>query len=307
MADETSEVPSALPTSLDRAALERVLARASELAAQSSDVPEGMTEAQLFEIGREVGLAPSALRQALAEERTRVVLAEETGFEARVMGPVAVAATRAIPQSPDTVLAALESWLQNEYRLNPKRRFGQRRTWEQRTGFFAELDRSLRGNAAAGVLAKATEVSATVSPIGDGRTAVRLDADISQLRRARRTAAIAFAITGVVMSAVPLVLGAVLAPIAMLPLFVAMSAVPLIGFGIGAWYSLKAHRQQAERAQLALDQLLDRLEHEVRPAGALGSGTAPLIAEGLTAVAQGVREVARAVQDATAQKRGGAR
>jgi len=61
-------VPSARP--LDRAALERVLGRAAELQAGGADAPETLTEAQLLEIGREVGLSPEHLRQALAEERT---------------------------------------------------------------------------------------------------------------------------------------------------------------------------------------------------------------------------------------------
>ena len=291
------------PTLLDRGALERVLARATELASQSADAPDGMTEAQLFEIGKEVGLAPATLQQALAEERTRVVLAEEMGLEARVMGPAAVSATRAIPHPPDAVLAALEEWMARDYRMIAKRRFGNRRTWEARGGMFAELDRSLRGNQAAAALMKAGEVAVTVSPIGDGRTAVRLDADVAQQRRQRRTGGIALGATGLVLGTVPVVLGAVLAPIAMLPLFLLAGTTPLIGMGIGGWAMMKSHRKQAERTQLALEQLLDRLEHSQLPRAALGGSSPPLLADTFTAVAQGVREVARAVQDAAASKR----
>jgi hypothetical protein len=301
----TSAVTSA-PTTLDRSALERVLARASELSSQANDdAPDGMTESQLLEIGKEVGLAPSVLQQALAEERTRVVLVEETGMEARVMGPASVSTTRAIPHTPEQVLAALEEWMRSDYRMNAKRRFGNRRTWEQRSGVFAELERGLRGNEAAAALVRATEIAATVSPIGDGRTAVRMDADITDLRRARRSAGIATAVVGLVASAVPVVLGAALAPLAMLPLFVAAGVVPLLGCGLGGWAILKSHRKSATRAQLALEQLLDRLEHGALPRTALPGGSgAPLIAETLTAVAKGVMGVAQAVQDAAAAKRG---
>jgi hypothetical protein len=52
---------------LDRAALERVLARASELQAGTSEPTEAMTEDQLIELGKEVGLAPEHVRQAIAE------------------------------------------------------------------------------------------------------------------------------------------------------------------------------------------------------------------------------------------------
>lgn len=289
---------------LDRGALERVLARATELASQSADVPDGMTEAQLFEIGKEVGLAPATLQQALAEERTRVVLSEETGMEARVMGPAAVSATRAIPHPPDVVLAALEEWMTRDYRMIPKRRYGDRRTWEPRGGVFAELDRSLRGNQAAAALMKANEVAVTVSAIGDGRTAVRLDADITQMRRTRRTSGIALGVTGLGLGTVPVVLGAVLAPITMLPLFLLFGTMPLIGMGVGGWSVVKGHRKQAERSQLALEQLLDRLEHMQSPRMSLGGGPSPLLVDTISAVAQGVRDVAKAVQDAAASKRG---
>ncbi len=305
MNDDASGASIAPLQTLDRGALERVLARASELSSLSTaDAPDGMTEAQLFEIGKEVGLSPATLQQALAEERTRVVLVEENGLEARTMGPASVSATRAIPHPPERILAALEEWMRHDYRMDAKRRFGNRRTWEQRSGVFAELDRSLRGNAAAAALVRATEVAVTVSAIGDGRTAVRLDADISQQRRTRRTSGIALGLAGLTTSIAPVVIGAVVAPFAMLPLFVAAGVVPLLGFGLGGWTMIKSHRKQAERAQLALEQLLDRLEHGALPRSAVGSGTSPLIAETITAVAHGMREVAKAVQDATAAKRG---
>ncbi|MCC7052878.1 MAG: hypothetical protein IT355_06385 [Gemmatimonadaceae bacterium] len=301
MPDDRSEVTVAAPSSvqplLDRAAMERVLARAAELANQGSDAPDGMSEAQLLEIAKEVGLSASTIKQALAEERTRVMLAEETGFEARVMGPAAVSATRAVPHAPEVVLAALDEWLRAEYRLIPKRRYDNRRTWEKRHGMFAELDRNLRGNQAAASLMRATEVAATVSPIGDGRTAVRLDADISHVRSQHKAGGIGLAIGGIAIGTVPVIIGAVLAPLTMLPLFIALGTLPGVGMGIGGWTMLKAHRKQAERAQLALEQILDRLEHGALPRGALAGGATPLLSETITAVAQGVRDVAKAMQD----------
>lgn len=301
--DEKVPAPAPAAPVLDRAAMERVLARASELASQGTDAPDGMTEAQVLEIGREVGLSPASIRQALAEERTRVVLPEERGFEARVMGPSAVHATRAIPHPPEVVLAALEAWLGSEYRLVLKRRYGNRRTWERRAGFFAELDRSLRGNQAAVSLMHATEVAVTVSAIGDGRTAVRLDADITNLRSARKVGGAALGVGALVLAAAPVVVGAVLAPLTMLPLFVGLGALPGAAMGYGGWAMLKGHRKEAERAQLALEQLLDRLEHGPLPRAVLTGGASPLLTETITAVAQGVRDVAKAMQDAAGPRR----
>ena len=287
---------------LDRAAMERVLARASELASQSSDAPDGMSEAQLLDIAKEVGLPATLVQQAMAEERTRVTLQEETGLEARMMGPATVSATRAVSRAPEVVLASLEEWMRTEYRMLEKRRYGDRRTWEQRSGVFADLDRSLRGNQAAATLSRAAEVSATVSAIGDGRTAVRLDADLTNLRRYRRNGGIALGATGAMLGAVPVILGATLAPLAMLPLFLLFGTAPLVGLSVGGWAMAKGHRKQAERAQLAIEQLLDRLEHGPLPRSVLAAGTSPLLTESITAVAQGVRDVARAVQDASRRR-----
>src|SRR5687767_15813488 len=85
-----------LPARLDRSALERVLARAAELQAGELDPGEYISEDRLLEIAKEVGLAPHHMRQALAEERTRVTVPEETGAVARFAGVARVAATREI-------------------------------------------------------------------------------------------------------------------------------------------------------------------------------------------------------------------
>jgi hypothetical protein len=304
MVDDVIPTPGSSPATLDRSAMERVLARAAELASQSSsDAPDVMTEAQLLEIGKEVGLSATMLQQALAEERTRVVLVEETGLEARVMGPNVVSATRVVSYPADAVITAVEAWMATDYRFIPKRRAGNRRTWEPRSGALGRLERELRSNRSVKALTRATEVSMTVSPIGDGRTVVRFDADLREQRRGRRNSGLALGAAGITTGAVPIILGAVLAPIAMLPLFVAFAAVPLLGFTFGGVSMMRGQREQAERSQTALEQLLDRLEHEPLTRGALPNGAAPLLSETISAVAQGVRDVAKAVQDAAAAKR----
>jgi hypothetical protein len=71
MSDPSRPKPPVRP--LDRSSLERVLARAAELQSGPSDTGEEFTEEQLLELGKEVGLSPQHLRQALAEERTRSI------------------------------------------------------------------------------------------------------------------------------------------------------------------------------------------------------------------------------------------
>jgi hypothetical protein len=79
-----------VPTSkLDRSAMERVLARAAELQAGSGEPEEALSEEQILELGKEVGLSPQHLRQALAEERTRVSVpgSDSTASMATCSGP----------------------------------------------------------------------------------------------------------------------------------------------------------------------------------------------------------------------------
>src|ERR1051325_5625294 len=88
--------PATSGAQLDRGAMERVLARATELQALSADAPEGLTEGQLLELGREVCMSQEHIRQALAEERTRVTLPEERGVVGAWFGPGMAVASRVV-------------------------------------------------------------------------------------------------------------------------------------------------------------------------------------------------------------------
>ena len=61
---------------LDRSAIERILARATELQASSSrnDSSGMLTDEELIQIGKEAGISRETLTQALAEERSRVAV-----------------------------------------------------------------------------------------------------------------------------------------------------------------------------------------------------------------------------------------
>ena len=91
MADDKAPLPAPTggkQTLLDRQALERVLARAAELQGSSAMPDSGdlISEGQLHEIGKEVGLSPATINQALAEERTRISVPEERGLVAQIAG-----------------------------------------------------------------------------------------------------------------------------------------------------------------------------------------------------------------------------
>jgi len=248
----------ALPVGLDRSALERVLTRAAELQATASDTPEQLSEAQLVSLGQEVGVSAEHIRQALAEEKTRVTVPEEQGVVARYFGPSTAQASRVIKGRPDTVLAALDRMMQHDECLQTKRRFGDRITWEKRTGVIVSITRGLDVAGRGYRLASVPEVGGTVASVDATRVLVHLDAQIAE-RRSTRVGLAAVVATlavasGVGIVAFPLLVGGSLAVGAVLGGTVA---------GVGGAMSAGAARTQrryVERVQLALEQVLDRLE-----------------------------------------------
>jgi hypothetical protein len=260
MADEKAPLP-ARQTLLDRQALERVLARAAEL--QGADaLPESsdlISESQLLDIGNEVGLNAATLNQALAEERTRVNVPEERGFVAQIAGAGFASATRTVSGSQGDVLATIDGWMQRDECLQVQRRFSDRITWEPQRGLFGKLKRTVNVSGRGYYLVDARQVSATVLPVDTTRSVVRLDADISP-SRARRVG-----IGGVAVGAGG-VIGGILGlglVVAHLPLLIAAAAalLPLAGGTAGAYRIARSHRGVLSSVQLALEQILDRLEH----------------------------------------------
>lgn len=278
MAASDEKAPPPAPVSgrqtlLDRQALERVLARAAELQGASA-LPESgdlISESQLLDIGNEVGLSAATLNQALAEERTRVTVPEERGLVAQVAGAGFATATRTVPGTPRDVLATLEAWMLREECLQVQRRFSDRITWEPQRGLFGKLRRTVNMSGRGFYLMDATQVSATVLPVDSSRVVVRLDADI-HASRARRVGIGGFlAAMGVAASGV---LGLALV-VAHLPLFIAAGSavIPFAGGTFAAYRVARTHRSVLSSVQLALEQILDRLEHGEfeRPAGLLGA------------------------------------
>ena len=248
---------------LDRAAVERVLARATELQIAMPESGGLLTEEQIVDLAREVGLAPEAVRQALAEERTRAVAPVESGMTARLFGPRVATTQRTVRGTPAQVMGLLDGWMQRDECLRPKRRFSDRSTWEPRNDFFSNLRRGLKLGGHHYALTRAQEVAATVVPVDEGRVLVRLDADLGGSRRARAQAGGAAAATGVAVGGALAGLAAmVVVPGAteLIAVAAAAAAPALAGLG-GAWAVARGHAAVVARTQLALEQLLDRLEH----------------------------------------------
>ena len=248
------------PTPVNRGALERVLSRAGELQQLTGDAPESdaMTDAQLIELGKEVGLAPEHVRQALAEERARGEPdAKDDSAVLALIGRRRVAAQRVVPGKPDVVLAALDKWMQSEEWLRVKRQQRDRMVWEPRRDLMAGLRRAFGGRSHA--LHVATDVAATVVGVDSEHSLVALTADLA----GQRSTLAIHATTWMGLSAAAtgsLTLMGFMTLVAIAPVAI---VVPVAAFGVQ-----RAMAASLTRTQLALEQILDRLERrptDVRP------------------------------------------
>ncbi|HEY2376521.1 MAG TPA: hypothetical protein VGH98_11155 [Gemmatimonadaceae bacterium] len=248
-----SNLPSRNPTSgLDRGALERVLSRAAELQAGSGEPEEVMSEEQILELGKEVGLSSDHLRQALAEERTRVAPpASESGLSAKLLGGARVGASRTVPGRPRDVLDAIDVWMQRQECLQLKRQFPDRIVWEARRDLVGTVRRALNVGGRGYALARAHEVAATAVAVDGARTLVRIDADLAPFRSSLARQSSGVTVLGVAAGGV----------LVALHFAIAAAVAPPVLIGTGALYLARGiNSRTASAAQLALEQLLDGLE-----------------------------------------------
>ena len=247
---------------LDRAALDRVLARAAEL--QSVEGGEGgeLTEAEIVELGKEAGMSVDHLRQAIAEERTRSAAPDDRGIVAALIGPATVRASRVVPGTPQELLLAIDGWMQQREALKIKRRVAGRIVWERRDDIAGSIQRGFKIGGGDYALSKAAEVSATATAVDANRTLVALDGGLASYRGSLGMTTGIVGGVGAGASVVAAVIG-IAAVVAIVP---AVVAAP-----IALMASRSAQARAVDRGQLALEQLLDHLERgdHRRPGGLL--------------------------------------
>lgn len=251
-------------TDIPRTALERVLARASELQTTSGETDERVSDERLLDIAKEVGLDAAHVRQALAEERARLPMTEiETGPLLDSLGPASLGAQRTVPGTPDDILRRLDAWMPRMESLSTRRRVGDRQSWEPRHDPFGNFLRSFGVGGRRFDLVRVDQVTASVTAIDSVRSVVRLDADIAGMRRMQRNQAVALVIAlGLLYAgiAVPVLVlvstGAGTGILAGLTAFVG-------GGGFLGWRALRrAYRNAVDRMHLRIEQLLDELEQD---------------------------------------------
>lgn len=250
---------------ISRAALERIIKRAAELQAGERDIGDGLTKDEVLALGKDVGIPAGYLRQAMLEEQTRTAPEVATGAWAWLTGPRSIAAHRVVPGDRAAVERALNRWMVEDELLQPKRHYADRTSWEPKAGAFASIQRALAGGRRYS-LARAGEITAQVVELEPGYCLVRLEADIRQQRTKRISGGTVMALAGWGLT------GAVALVAPPLLLAQAIAFVPALGLTVGGAFVARSHRGLNERIQVALEQVLDRLERsELRVASEPGA------------------------------------
>lgn len=249
---------------IDRPALQRIIQRAAELQASERDVGDSLTEEELMQLGDEVGILPVHIRRALQEERTRALVQDDSTTLAWLVGPRFVAAERTIGGSRDRLDTMLQKWMMDGELMQVRRRFPDRMSWERKEGAWASLRRSFGVAGRKYTLSRAREVTTRITEVGDGKCLVQLMADLSNTRSEHLVGSTMTLGAGAATTGVALVLG-VMTPVAVVP---ALLSAPI------ALAILRSRRRQMEDFQVALEQVLDRLQHGDldRQLGQRGSG-----------------------------------
>ena len=245
---------------IGREALERIIQRAAELQAGERDIGEGLTKEELLALGQDVGIPTRYLQQALLEEQTRSVMEEGRGALAWLAGPARLSAERVVPGDLAAVERALGAWLEQEELLQVKRRYSNHTTWEPKVGAFASIQRALGARGKTFAVSRATEVAGQITRLEAGFCHARLIADVRRPRSQRLWGAAALVAVGAAFAATAPVLG-------VLALWGFVPAAAALALAIGL---ARRHRQENERIQIGLEQVLDRLERgDLKPDRAL--------------------------------------
>lgn len=259
-----------LPARIDRAAIERIIQRATELQTGERDIGDGMSPDEVVTLGKEVGIPERYLRQAILEEHGATELPQAGGFLDRAFGQEVVAAQRVITGKPEEIQLQLREYLEREELLTLQREQAGRITWEPLRGLEAALRRSAAaiGGRKAFMLGKADLISATVMPLEDGYCHVQLSAKLSGARNGF--------IAGVAATGFVGALGATLLALMSPYVWVAVAPLPLVA-GLG-YVIAGQYRPVAQRALLGLERALDYLERgQVKPSHALPPKAAGLL------------------------------
>lgn len=263
--DRPSEETDISERRLSNRAFELVIRRAAELQARDAERwgGEGISEAEVMRIGRELGLSPEHLHQALAE--TSGALDEEHGFLARLFGPRTVHVGRVMQGKPEEISHRLERYLLEREYLAVLRRFPDRVIFTRAVGVVAAMGRATSQVFSRSPLLKVTNLEMVVNAVDEEFTHITLGTSLANQRTAAAAGSILGGGTGTAVTGA--VLGIAIAPPA------ALIALPILGLSVYGGHAMYESVMRKTRVQL--ESLLDRLQHGELPTPGRGWARPP--------------------------------
>lgn len=181
---ETGETPSRRRIPAED--LEPIVRRAAEMQNRHGRPgAQSLTEAEVIEIGRQVGLEPECVRRAIAEVHAEALAPEAPAgnplFDL-VAGAGRVEVRRVIPGDPAPIQQQIELQLREREKLGALRRRLGRSVWEASNGTFARLERFLNFSGREYALAEIRQVDLSVAELEPGWAVVTVAGDIGNKR-----------------------------------------------------------------------------------------------------------------------------
>lgn len=172
---------------LDPDAAREILRRAAEIEADRRAAPTPDIEREaLEEAAAEVGISAEAVQRAVAEHGVGAIPVPARARS--LLGPIDVRAVAVIDRPVGVVDAAVTRWLKSQT-LAVSRRRGSSTEWTRRDDMMARVRRRL--DLARQIrLDQVDRVVVSVGDSGDGRTVLRIEADLENTRRGLRTGAV---------------------------------------------------------------------------------------------------------------------
>jgi hypothetical protein len=242
--------------SLTRTEFEAVMKRASELSAADTDGGESeLDEAELFRIGREVGLSDAHVRRALLEIRTTQT---SSGLIDAWIGPRRLRSSRVVPGSSERLREILDEFLVAGHLLQPVRQGTDILLYRPAVDWISHFARAGASLSERVYWASAKEVEIRLNEVEDGSTFVELVVDPG-IRGDYLLGAIIGALTagGAASFGLMLLLGGLMLP--PLPLVAAVAGGGAVAAGVAALTG-RASKKKHEEVLQELEGVLDSLE-----------------------------------------------
>ncbi len=236
--------------------LEAVIRRATELQFARGDAEEGLPEAEVMRIGKELGLEPGHVRRAILEVRGQP--REEKGVMVSVMGPDTVRAARTIRRPAAALGMSLEEYLVSCEFMVVQRRFPDRTRYVRGNGMGAALGRAAAKMGQRSPMLDLRQVDVHVSPADDDSAYVELSVPMGAMRTGLAVGGLAAGGGG------GAAVGTALAIIGPDPFL--LTGVPV--FGAMMLLMRVIYRVTSGSVQDKLEAFLDRVEHGELPRAA---------------------------------------